>query len=180
MKLCYADPPYVGQAFKHYKTDPNCAEVDHKELFAKLDSEFDGWALSASSPSILGPAGLCAIAPAGCRIAAWVKPFAVYKPGVNPAYAWEPMFFKPARSNDRSKPTVKDWVAVNITMRKGLVGAKPSELCYWLFDLLGAEAGDDFTDMFPGTGVVGRCWIDFELKKTEHLRTRPNLAALDL
>ena len=49
VKFAYADPPYIGQAKRHYSHDPNCAEVDHAELIAQLCSEFpDGWALSAS------------------------------------------------------------------------------------------------------------------------------------
>jgi hypothetical protein len=27
MKFAYADPPYIGQARRHYSHDPNCAEV---------------------------------------------------------------------------------------------------------------------------------------------------------
>lgn len=53
MKFAYADPPYVGQAKKHYSADPRCAEVDHAELIARLCADFpDGWALSLSSPSL--------------------------------------------------------------------------------------------------------------------------------
>ena len=29
MKFAYADPPYIGQAKRHYSHDPLCAEVDH-------------------------------------------------------------------------------------------------------------------------------------------------------
>ena len=49
MRFAYADPPYIGQARKHYAHDPRCAEVDHPALIRHLDSEFDGWALSMSA-----------------------------------------------------------------------------------------------------------------------------------
>jgi hypothetical protein len=39
-----------------------------------------------------------------------------------------------------------------------VVGAKPAVFCRWMFDLLGAEAQDDFTDIFPGSGGVMRAW----------------------
>lgn len=86
MRIAYADPPYIGQAKKRYsKEDSYAGEVDHAELAVRLQS-FDGWALSASSPSLHLVLPLC---PPDARIAAWVKPFAIFKPNVNPAYAWE-------------------------------------------------------------------------------------------
>jgi hypothetical protein len=47
---------------------------------------------------------------------------------------------------------------VNITLKRGLVGAKPPAFCFWLFQLLGAKPDDEFSDYFPGTGVVSKCW----------------------
>lgn len=156
MRIAYADPPYVGQAKKLYKSE----EVDHAKLLRDL-RQYDGWALSASSPSLFGLIQLCD--PLNTRIAAWVKPFAIFKPGVNPAYAWEPVLYKPARSGKdraggRKAPTVRDWHSCNITLRRGLTGAKPEGFCYWLFDLLGMESEDEFVDMFPGTGGVTAAW----------------------
>ncbi len=154
MRLAYADPPYLGQAKKHYAKDPRCAEVDHADLFLRL-ADYDGWALSCSSPSLRD---LLPLSPLGSRVAAWVKPFASFKPGVNPGYCWEPVIFKPARSGERDRPTVRDWVSANITLGKGLSGAKPPAFNLWLFELLGAREGDSFDDLFPGTGGVTRDW----------------------
>ncbi|MDM4761906.1 hypothetical protein QT381_02665 [Galbitalea sp. SE-J8] len=42
-----------------------------------------------------------------------------------------------------------------------VVGAKPAAFCRWVFDLLGAEPQDDFTDVFPGSGGVMRAWRVF-------------------
>lgn len=160
MRIAYADPPYIGQAKKRYsKEDSYAGEVDHAELAVRLQS-FDGWALSASSPSLHLVLPLC---PPDARIAAWVKPFAIFKPNVNPAYAWEPVIFKPARSGasrtgGRKSPTVRDWVSANITLKRGLCGVKPEAFCLWLFDLLGMQPGDELVDMFPGTGAVTAAW----------------------
>jgi len=42
--------------------------------------------------------------------------------------------------------------------RGDLPGRKPLAFWAWLFDLLGAAAGDTFVDLFPGTGIGGRAW----------------------
>lgn len=159
MKLAYADPPYIGQAKKHYSHDPRCAEVDHKALIETLQLEYDGWALSLHSPSLAEILSYC---PADVRVAAWVKPFCAFKKNVNPAYAWEPVIFKPARKLGSKRDTVRDWLAESITMKKGLAGAKPKAFCFWIFQLLAAEQGDELIDLFPGTGIVTACWREFE------------------
>ena len=111
--------------------------------------------MSASSPSLKTILPLC---PDDVRIAAWVKPFASFKPNVNPAYTWEPVIFRGGRKRDRTQATTRDHVSVPITLKKGLTGAKPPAFCYWLFDLLGAEPTDEFVDIFPGTGIVTSSW----------------------
>lgn len=153
MKFAYADPPYIGQAQKHY----GClggSEVDHKQLVQQLET-YDGWALSCSTPSLQQILAFC---PSDVRIAAWVKPFCSYKPGVNPAYAWEPIVWKSARRRMRSQVTVRDWVSTPITLKRGLAGAKPDVFCYWLFELLNMREGDTFDDLFPGTRAVSRAF----------------------
>jgi hypothetical protein len=42
-----------------------------------------------------------------------------------------------------------------------VVGAKPAEFCRWMFDLLGAEPQDEFSDLFAGSGGVMRAWRVF-------------------
>jgi hypothetical protein len=39
-----------------------------------------------------------------------------------------------------------------------LLGSKPAAFCYWMFDLLGARPPDTIADLYPGTGIVSRCW----------------------
>src|SRR5262245_27041728 len=133
---------------------PEKKEVDHQELVDRLVSEYpDGWALSTNSTSLQYVLGLC---PDNVRIMAWVKPFAVFKPNVNPAYAWEPVIVSGGRKRTRQQPTVRDWVSANITLKKGLVGAKPDGFCDWLLDVLNIEPEDHLDDLFPGTGSMGR------------------------
>lgn len=163
--LAYADPPYLGccRFYDHHHPDGHCwDELDtHRWLIDRLRDDYpDGWALSASSPSLRALLPLC---PEDVRVGAWVKPFHVYKKGVRPAYAWEPVLFRGGRNANHPPPekggratTPNDFVSANITLRKGLTGAKPEAFCRWVLDLLGHRAGDVLHDLFPGTGVMAR------------------------
>ena len=161
MRFAYADPPYLGYA-KFYKDHPEHAVYDtlagHVALFDRLMSDYsDGWAVSCTSGNLRD---LFPITPVGTRVAAWVKPFASFKPGVAPAYAWEPVLFYGGRKRTRKEQTPRDWHSENITLRKGLVGAKPPGFARWLLDLLNvrADLGDTIDDLFPGTGGVLSAW----------------------
>jgi hypothetical protein len=92
-------------------------------------------------------------------MAAWVKPFAAFKKNVNPGYTWEPVIFKAARKLTADEPTVRDYLAEPITLRRGVSGAKPDAFCFWLFKLLGLEPGDEFDDLYRGSGAVGEAWL---------------------
>ena len=172
MKFAYADPPYLGCGKKFYdKHHPDARIWDsieaHEQLIERL-SEFDGWAMSLSSTSLRRILPLC---PEGVRVASWVKPFAVFKKGVNPVYAWEPVIFYGARKRGLEVEHCKDWVAANITMKKGLPGAKPKAFCDWILELLGVDENDEFHDLFPGTDSMsdallrrrGKGWIQSPL-----------------
>jgi hypothetical protein len=171
MKFAYADPPYIGNAHRFYKNRPDYAgEVDHKALLERLYEEFpDGWALSASMISLWD---LIPMVPKSwkCRIAVWCKRF-TGRPGDiaqrRPAYGWEPVIWRGGRQLPRATFRL-DWLICNniaaipaqLKHSKGwgFPGAKPDEFCYWLFELLNMQAGDEFIDLFPGTGRVSRAW----------------------
>src|SRR5258708_33528985 len=129
---------------------PEKQEVDHADLIRQLEV-YDGWALSTASTTLQYVIALC---PQDVRIAAWVKPFCSFKPGVNPAYAWEPVVWKGGRKRTRKQITVRDWISANITLKRGLSGAKPDAFSYWLFELFNLEQGDILEDLFPGTNAV--------------------------
>ena len=157
MKFAYADPPYIGQATKHYSDDPNSAEVDHAKLLHDLATYYDAWALSLSSPTLKQILALPEC-PDDVRVCAWVKPFCAFKANVNPAYAWEPILIHGGRQLGRDVLTVTDFVSANITLKRGLVGVKPDKFSYWLFRFVGLTPDDEFVDLFPGSGSVGRAW----------------------
>jgi hypothetical protein len=169
MKFAYADPPYLGQCarYDHYHPDGLCWDDVHTHYFLiqRLIAGFpDGWALSASSPSLREILPKC---PEDARVGAWVKPFCAFKKGVRPCYAWEPIIFRGGRnpSNGHVHPppvkggqqtTPKDFIAESITMQKGLTGAKPEKVCRWVLDLLNVQTGDEVVDLYPGTGIMAR------------------------
>lgn len=164
MRFCYADPPYLGCGKKRYGgMHEQAADWDnperHRQLVEQLCGEFpDGWAMSLHSPGLRTILPMC---PEDCRVAAWVKPFAVFKPNVTVAYAWEPVIFRGGRKRSRAMPTARDWVRACITLKTGCPGAKPEGFSMWLFDLLNMEPGDEFVDMFPGSGGVQKAWDQF-------------------
>lgn len=152
MRLVYADPPYIGQAKRHYAHDPSgipAEEVDYPQLIERL-RQYDGWALSASSPSLHT---LLPMVPEA-RVAAWIKPWCSWKPTHRVQYAWEPVLFVPTRpKGSKQVPSVRDFVSANITMRRGTHGAKPDGFCDWILELLGYQPGDTVDDLFPGSGA---------------------------
>jgi hypothetical protein len=156
MRIAYADPPYPGCA-KLYAGHPDYdGEVDHADLIRDMQDNYDGWLLHTSSVALRT---ILQFVPDGCRVMAWVKGFAAFKRNVSVAYAWEPVIVKPARKPVVSKRLVmRDWIECPITLRRGLVGAKPEKVCHWAFEMLGAHPADDLVDMFPGTGAVTRAW----------------------
>jgi hypothetical protein len=126
-------------------------EVDHVELIARLE-EYDGWALSTHVP---GLAVVLPILPERAHVCAWVKPWVAMKPGARLQYAWEPVVIAPVRAPRRS---VHDWIAANPTRMRGMVGAKPEALAWWMFAAAGLLPGDELVDLYPGTGAVMRAW----------------------
>lgn len=174
MRFAYADPPYLGQGARHYGAlHPDAADCDtpewHQALIDRLCAEFpDGWAMSLSAPSLRTILPMC---PADVRVGSWVKPFAAFKKNVTRAYAWEPIILRGGRPIPTTNPTVRDWVdapavSESITMRRGFTGAKPAAVAWWIFDWLNMEPGDEFVDLFPGSGAVGDAYQEWSAAQT--------------
>jgi hypothetical protein len=155
-RIAYADPPYIGCSDK-YKNHPDYAgEVDHSELLKTLTTEYDGFILHLSSVSLRT---ILPMTPTSSRVMAWVKPFCAFKRNVSVAYAWEPVIIQAVRKPIiRGRVVMRDFISENITMKRGLTGAKPVNLIRWAFEMVGAEPIDTLVDLFPGTGVVKDTW----------------------
>ena len=168
MKFAYVDPPYLGCGKLYAEHHPDALDWDdpetHRNLIHRLGDEYpDGWAMSLHEPSLRVLLPMC---PEDVRIAVWCKTFAVFKPGVNPAYAWEPVIWRGGRKYTRQDDTVRDWHACPITLQRGLTGAKPRSFCRWIFGLLNAQPGDVLDDLFPGTHSVGAAWAEWSGEKS--------------
>lgn len=164
-RIGYADPPYIGCAHLYRGHPDYGGEVDHARLIDRLERDYDGWILHAAatpeSMAILTPL----VADLGARWMAWVKGFAAFKRNVPVAYAWEPVIVKPARKPVVSKRLIlRDWIEQSITLRRGLIGAKPEAVCHWAFEMVGARPEDELDDLFPGTGAVTRAWATWRMK----------------
>jgi hypothetical protein len=160
MKCAYADPPYFGLAKEFYgDLHPNAAEYDdpmtHKRLIERLSDEYDAWALSMGTTTLRLMLPWC---PDDVRIGSWVKPFASFKLNVTRAYTWEPVLFRFSNKRTREQGTWRDHIAESITLKRGFRGAKPEKVCFWIFDGLNIIDGDEFVDLFPGSGAVGRAF----------------------
>ena len=160
MRLAYADPPYPGQAKRHYGDHPDYAgEVDHAVLVAQLE-EYDGWALSTSAAALPEVLALC---PRDVRVAAWVI-MNTEPPGYRGTWhwSWEPVIVSAARP---PKITTRD--VLRCPAARGwygdseITGQKPSAFSSWVWALIGAEPDDSLDDLFPGSGAVGRAWDTF-------------------
>jgi len=159
MRFAYADPPYIGQAKRHYGAHADYAgEVDHAELIADLCANYDGWALSLSMKSLPAIMRLC---PPDVLTLAWVKPIAPPM-GDHRHYSWEPVILHGGR-----RPTgyVKTHLVLSppqYTFRprppEHVIGEKPEGFCRWIFDSAGLRPDDELVDLFPGSGAVGRAW----------------------
>ncbi|WP_157249715.1 hypothetical protein [Nonomuraea typhae] len=164
LRLAYADPPYPGNARLYRGHRDYAGEVDHPALIAHL-ATYDGWALSTSAAALPTVLALC---PPGVRVAAWHRG---ERPTASrwPLNAWEPVIYTQGRPNDPSRRTcatrrvdsLVHGISAMTTLPERVIGAKPAAFCRWVFDLLGAQAGDSLDDLFPGSGAVSRAWAAF-------------------
>ena len=164
MRFAYADPPYLGmcKAYKHEHNDGGERPFDglcwdevetHRILLDYLQG-YDGWALSLHLPSLATILTLC---PPETRVMAWCKSWASWKPGVFPAYAWEPVLLYGARKRryGGGSVTPSDWFVTHAA-QFGFFGAKPEPFMWWIMDCLGVRPEDDFDDLFTGSGLAAK------------------------
>lgn len=161
-RLVYADPAYPGLAEKYYGDHPDYrGEVDHVRLLEQLTTGgYDGWALSTSRKALRY---VLSLVPAWLDdeiiVCPWIKTH--HEPKARgPSNKHEYVIVVPAR---RRMPGPPDCLVAAVA-RGGdsdLIGRKPLEFIAWLFQLLGAAPRDTLLDLFPGSGIVGRCWDEF-------------------
>jgi hypothetical protein len=162
LRFAYADPPYPGKAGLYVDHPDYAGEVDHQALVEQLQRDFpDGWALSTSAAALPAVLASC---DAGVRVAAWFRgerPTRSWRP----LNAWEPVVYRGGRAvaspvDARRLDALVHVSRPRTTDPRRVIGAKPAAFCRWLFELLGAAAGDELVDLFPGSGGVARSWAD--------------------
>lgn len=152
LRFAYADPPYPGTA----RSYPERTEVDHGELIQRLERDYDGWLLHSNSQSI---APLVNLVPRGTRILAWGKYHGLPVTSAGLIYTWEPIFLKPVR---QPSDYVRDSLWFDMADQlKWMRGQKPIPVVTWLFRAAGLQYDDELSDLFPGTGAVGRAWDEY-------------------
>lgn len=160
LRVAVADPPYPGRAVLYRGHRDYRGEVNLDELLDELTT-FDGWALATSAhPGLRQVLALAERRRLDVRVATWLR-------GERPQAraralcTWEPVIYSPARSLVQAEPPL-DGLIYSPRARGGdpewVIGAKPAPWWDWVFRLVGARAGDDFTDLFPGSGGGQRAW----------------------
>lgn len=161
MRIAYADPPYPGMAHL-YKDHPDYGgEVDHAELIARMERDYDAWVLHTGSVQLKQVLALC---PDDVRLLAWTKGWASFKPGASIKYAWEPVILRNPRDRAKGQPFDRDWFMHNVVTNAstgadhGFNGSKPRAVCDWIFRCMNLNRADVLDDLFPGTGAVSAAW----------------------
>ena len=168
MRFAYADPPYLGQARKHYGSLADYAgEVDHATLLTTL-AGYDGWALSLSAESLQEILAMC---PAGVLILGWFKPISPPL-GDHRVYTWEPVIMKPIRRYGPGYvPTGLIASPPQFTFRPKpeghVIGEKPEQFAHWVFANAGLDRErDSLDDLFPGSGAISAAWHTYQRGRT--------------
>lgn len=184
MKLCIADPPYLGRAVRWYgeggcgnghgqgqaDNHKDAALWDdpktHKQLVHNLNQNYDGWAIAMSVHSLSTYLEVVETdSRNGIRVCVWHKPTAVTS-GSRITNVWEPVLIKVPDSRRgwlSGCPRTTD-VLQAMPLRSNFVGAKPKEWTQWVLDLLGYQENDIVDDLFKGSGAVLEAINNYQMK----------------
>jgi hypothetical protein len=180
-RFAYADPPYIGQAKKHYGRHVDYAgEVDHSQLITRLET-YDGWALSLAVKSLPLILRMC---PIDVVVLAWFKPIAPPL-GDHRRYNWEPVILKPLRRYGPGYAPIAciaspPQFTFRVKPEEHVIGEKPEAFAHWVFASAGLTREDNLYDIYPGSGAIGKAWESYvpgptvgdgyKQRSEEHLR----------
>jgi hypothetical protein len=174
MRLCIADPPYLGRAVRWYGENgcgdghglnqadnhPEAAIWDepqtHRDLVMRLEREYDGWAIAMSVHSLSTYLSVVETdSRNGIRVCVWHKPSAITS-GNRVTNHWEPVLVRvpESRKGWGSGSARTSDVFSAMPPKVNFRGAKPSGWTQWVLDLLGYCEGDVVDDLFHGSGQV--------------------------
>jgi len=177
MRLAIADPPYLGRGRRWYGDGRGHAggrgrpdrhdeaahwddPASHRELVARLERDYDGWAIAASADSL----GLYLGCAPDARVLIWHRGNAIPS-GARVANQWEPVIARipPGRTGRAGGPAASDVLTAGISTKQGFVGAKPTPWTQWVLDVLGYDPEvDELHDLFTGSGAVATAAIGYQ------------------
>jgi hypothetical protein len=165
--LIYADPPYANCRFKYARGNTSRqwgrnARADYmRDLISRMEY-------------LRAPDGICAISmssnelrllhlfPSKARVFAWTKPYAPFRPGVFPCYAWEPVVawgrFCNREEQKAAKKTPHDWLQLSprVPRKGGHETPKPIEFGDWILAVTLGPRRDNVLELFAGTAPIAR------------------------
>ena len=186
MKLCIADPPYLGRAAVWYgsgmhksrlgKNHGGTAKIGgvrpadyhpdahlwdniihHQKMVDNLITEYDGWVIAMAHDNLRDYLPLI---PKGIpiRIGIWTKPQTMPS-GARVINAYEPCVVRiPEGRRSSNDQTIFPRDSVTISrLNNGFPGAKPPSWTRWVLDMMGFDAEiDTVDDLFEGSGAVAQ------------------------
>lgn len=163
MRWGYADPPYPGKAHMYEGHRDYAGELPVDEVLDELAGlELDGWAMSTSAAALPHALALCVARALEVRVAVWHRHVRDRSHARGPLNAWEPIIWHGGRQLGPVRSDHLDYAArPRLTDPNRVVGAKPARFARFVFELLGAEPGDELVDLYPGSGGIGRAWLVF-------------------
>ena len=184
MKLCIADPPYLGSAHRWYgiggraKGKGKGRADEHPEAYVwddpethillaeRLLNEFDGFAIAGTSHSLSQYLSVIETGREnGIRIMSWIKPASIPS-GSRITQSWEPVIVKvPHSRKGRGKGRQMVDYLVAPAPRRNFAGSKPIAWTHWVLDAMGYQPGDEVIDMFNGSGAVSAAIQSYQFER---------------
>lgn len=183
MRLCIADPPYLGRATVWYGTGMGKSQLSvrdggtsktgirpadnhpeaylwdnpekHQDLVDKLIAEYDGWAIAMAHDNLRT---YIPMIPSNVpiRIGIWTKTQPMPS-GARVMNVYEPVIVRIPEGRKSSTGCdifPRDSVTI-ARINNGFPGAKPTAWTQWVLDMLGYDAETDTVDdLFEGSGAV--------------------------
>lgn len=184
MRLCIADPPYLGRAAVWYGDAMTSTQnrkvvsangrgglvrpadyhpdahlwddpATHQQMVDRLITEYDGWAIAMAHDNLRAYLPMIP-ASVPIRIGIWTKPQTMPS-GARVLNCYEPVIVRiPEGRRASTGQTVFPRDSVTISrLNNGFPGAKPPAWTRWVLDMLGYDPETDTVDdLFHGSGAV--------------------------
>ena len=185
MKLCIADPPYLGRAAVWYGESMGKSQLSvrdggtsktgvrpadnhpdahlwddpkkHESMVRNLIANYDGWAIAMAHDNLRDYLPMISNT-IPIRIGIWTKPQPMPS-GARVMNVYEPVIVRiPEGRRASNGQTIFPRDSVTISrLNNGFPGAKPPAWTRWVLDMLGYDPEtDSVDDLFPGSGAVAK------------------------